>query len=281
MQNDDFKEELITPVFRPAGALCAWVHAMYRYSEVWKVVAPKQQRLLDMTEGLKKQQAELKKKEDELRAVESKVNELKRGCDEAVSDRTKLEKKMADTELKLVRAETLTGALGNEHVRWKADADKKANDLGFVLGDVFVAAACVSYFGGFTGEYRAALVKHWLDIVRDKKIPVTEDWTLQGVLTTPRDIQQWTTVNHLPNDEVSIDSAIVVKYAQRWPLMIDPQGQAKKWIKNEYRMAKDEIVHDPKNPNLLTVRQNDEVCDTLYRTLALLYAHAYVCWRCV
>ena len=30
----------------------------------------------------------------------------------------------------------------------------------------------------------------------------------------------------------SLDNAIVVTNSRRWPLMIDPQGQANKWIKN-------------------------------------------------
>ncbi|CAN0423093.1 unnamed protein product, partial [Laminaria digitata] len=30
---------------------------------------------------------------------------------------------------------------------------------------------------------------------------------------------------------VSTDSAILVTKGTRWPLMIDPQGQANKWIK--------------------------------------------------
>lgn len=33
------------------------------------------------------------------------------------------------------------------------------------------------------------------------------------------------------NFKVSTDSAILVTKGTRWPLMIDPQGQANKWIK--------------------------------------------------
>ena len=36
----------------------------------------------------------------------------------------------------------------------------------------------------------------------------------------------------LPTDDVSIDNGILVKRGQRWPLMIDPQGQANTWVKN-------------------------------------------------
>ena len=31
---------------------------------------------------------------------------------------------------------------------------------------------------------------------------------------------------------LSVDNAIIVNNASRWPLMIDPQGQACKWVKN-------------------------------------------------
>lgn len=31
---------------------------------------------------------------------------------------------------------------------------------------------------------------------------------------------------------VQIENGIIVEYAQRWPLMIDPQGQANQWVRN-------------------------------------------------
>ena len=35
----------------------------------------------------------------------------------------------------------------------------------------------------------------------------------------------------LPDDSISIDNAHIIMNSRRWPLMIDPQGQANKWIK--------------------------------------------------
>ena len=49
----------------------------------------------------------------------------------------------------------------------------------------------------------------------------------------------------MPSDSVSIENGIIVAKARRWPLMIDPQGQANKWVKNmnkEYRDAEGETA---------------------------------------
>ena len=35
----------------------------------------------------------------------------------------------------------------------------------------------------------------------------------------------------LPVDECSVDSAVLATRSRRWPLMIDPQGQAAGWVR--------------------------------------------------
>ena len=47
----------------------------------------------------------------------------------------------------------------------------------------------------------------------------------------PVTIRDWQNFG-LPTDSVSTNSAVLVEKGKRWPLMIDPQGQANKWLKN-------------------------------------------------
>ena len=47
-------------------------------------------------------------------------------------------------------------------------------------------------------------------------------------------------------DAYSTDNAIILHSSRRWPLMIDPQGQANKWVKN---MEKSNQIHVLKMSN--------------------------------
>ena len=56
-------------------------------------------------------------------------------------------------------------------------------------------------------------------------------FSLTTILGEPVKIREWL-IASLPNDSFSIENGIIVANARRWPLCIDPQGQANKWIKN-------------------------------------------------
>ena len=95
-----------------------------------------------------------------------------------------------------------------------------------MVGDVFVAAACVAYYGAFTSTYRQELVSQWTHRCQELEIPISEGMTLVSVLADPFEIRQWNT-DGLPRDQVSTENAILVTRGRRWPLMIDPQEQVR------------------------------------------------------
>jgi hypothetical protein len=77
---------------------------------------------------------------------------------------------------------------------------------------------------------RQALLTSWIAGCKDLGIPVSEDVTLRGVLASPVELREWGLAG-LPADDVSVDNGVLVTRGRRWPLMIDPQGQANAWVR--------------------------------------------------
>lgn len=69
-------------------------------------------------------------------------------------------KTRALTEARLGRSGKLTSALGDEQVRWQECITLFEQEIHNVIGNVFIAAACVAYYGAFTSHYRQLVVHH-------------------------------------------------------------------------------------------------------------------------
>lgn len=74
------------------------------------------------------------------------------------------------------------------------------------------------------------MVQEIVKLLLDQGINCSATYSLTDVLGDPVTIRQWL-ISGLPNDTLSIENGIIVANSRRWPLMIDPQGQANKWIK--------------------------------------------------
>ena len=85
--------------------------------------------------------------------------------------------------------------------------------------------------------------------MKEANIKHSPVFSLSETLGDPVSIRNWR-IFGLPADAYSTDNAIILNSSRRWPLMIAPQGQANKWVKN---MEKENGIHVLKmsNPNYL------------------------------
>lgn len=241
ISNPDFQPALIKSVSSACEGLCKWVRAMEVYERVAKVVAPKKERLCEAEEELAVQMKALEVKRGELKAVEDRLCALNDSLAEMMQKKKDLEDNIELCSQKIIRAEKLIGGLGGEKDRWTEAARLLGIEYNNLTGDVLLSSATVSYLGAFTVDYRVECQQEWHKICMKRKVPCSEDFTLSNILGNQVSIRAWR-IAGLPVDSFSTDNGIMVSNSRRWPLMIDPQGQANKWIKNMEKTNKLAII---------------------------------------
>ncbi|CAO2605458.1 Dynein axonemal heavy chain 6 [Lemmus lemmus] len=254
INNPDFVPEKVEKVSKACKSMCMWVRAMDLYSRVVKEVEPKRQKLRAAQAELDITMATLKEKQALLRKVEDKIKALQDEYDKGVNEKESLAKNMALTKARLVRAGKLTAALGDEQVRWEESIEKFQEEIANIVGNVFIAAACVAYYGAFTAQYRQLLIECWIESCVALEIPIDPSFSLINILGDPYEIRQWNT-DGLPRDLISTENGILVTQGRRWPLMIDPQDQANRWIRNKESKSGLKIIKLTDN-NFLRILEN-------------------------
>lgn len=241
IDHPDFQPAVIKNVSSACEGLCKWVRAMEVYDRVAKVVAPKRERLKEAEGKLDTQMQKLNQKRAELKLVEDRLQALNDDFEEMNTKKKTLEGNIEICSQKLIRAEKLISGLGGEKDRWTEAARQLGIRYTNLTGDVLLSSGTVAYLGAFTVDYRAECQKQWLAQCKDKVIPGSSDFSLSNTLGDPVKIRAWQ-IAGLPIDSFSIDNGIIVSNSRRWALMIDPQGQANKWIKNMEKANKLSVI---------------------------------------
>merc|ERR1711871_1538983 len=94
-----------------------------------------------------------------------------------------------------------------------------------------LGAGCIAYLGPFTSEFRIEMTGKWTEFCKTQNIPVDNNFALDRILGDPVAIREWV-IQGLPADTFSVENGMFATMGRRWPLMIDPQGQANRWVRN-------------------------------------------------
>ncbi|KAL9651290.1 hypothetical protein ABK040_001243 [Willaertia magna] len=228
----------------PLACVLTWVEAMRNYYNISKTIKPIKK---------KKDEAEkrLKDLSDQLGIIKTKVAQLQKDIAENKSKYTKgqeeekslVERKQA-MENKLVAANKLIEGLGSERERWGQQIEDLKLKKNRLIGDCLVCAAFLGYTGAFTVDFRKEMLQEWLNDVKESPIPITDPFDIEDILTDDVQKSKWV-YEGLPSDKISVQNGILTTHATRFPICIDPQLQALKWIKNKEKNIKICTFSDP------------------------------------
>ncbi|XP_032136134.1 dynein heavy chain 9, axonemal isoform X1 [Sapajus apella] len=236
LQNPEFNPEFVATKSYAAAGLCSWVINIVRFYEVFCDVEPKRQALSKATADLAAAQEKLATIKTKIAHLNENLAKLTAKFEKATADKLKCQQEAEVTAGTISLANRLVGGLTSENVRWAEAVQNFKQQEQTLCGDILLITAFISYLGFFTKKYRQSLMDGtWRPYLSQLKTPIPVTPTLDPLrmLMDDADMAAWQNEG-LPADRMSIENATILINCERWPLMVDPQLQGIKWIKNKY-----------------------------------------------
>jgi dynein heavy chain len=211
------------------------------YARVAKNVEPKKKKLKEAEDSVAAMSLLLASKQTELNQVLDRVKALESKLADTLAKRDDLQNQSDQCSGRLLRATELTGGLVDEAARWLQELKQLNQDKIDLTGNILLAAGCIAYCGPFTAVFRQEMVNEWVRTCREFDIPADKDFSLERVLGDAPEIRQWN-IQGLPADPLSVENGMIVTKGQRWPLMIDPQTQANRWIRAKEKANRVQVI---------------------------------------
>uniref|UniRef100_A0A8B9SXA0 Dynein heavy chain 5, axonemal n=1 Tax=Anas platyrhynchos TaxID=8839 RepID=A0A8B9SXA0_ANAPL len=229
---EDYNLETAKKVCGNVAGLCSWTQAMAYFYGINKEVLPLKANLALQEGRLAAAQTELNNAQNQLDEKQMELDQVQAMYDSAVREKQALLDDAEGCRRKMNNATALIEGLGGEKLRWTESSKNFQNQITNLVGNVLLATGFLSYSGPFNQEYRNLLLQLWKKEMNNNEIPYSNDLNLTGMLVDNATVGEWN-LQGLPNDDLSIQNGIIVTKASRYPLLIDPQGQGKIWIKNK------------------------------------------------
>ncbi|WVR09001.1 hypothetical protein IAU60_006061 [Kwoniella sp. DSM 27419] len=232
-----FNYETVNRASRACGPLVQWVIAQVRFSEILDKVAPLREEVasLERQAETTKQQAQVAM--ETVMELEASITRYKEEYAVLISQTQSIKSEMERVQNKVDRSMTLLESLSSEQVRWDAGSKTFETEMGTIVGDILISAASLAYSGFFDQHYRELMRREWTSHLTDAGIRFKVDLALSEFLSTADERLSWQ-ANSLPTDNLCVENAVMLKRYNRYPLIVDPTGQATAFLQNQFKDRK-------------------------------------------
>jgi dynein heavy chain len=223
-------EKAMRGIYSPVWDVVAFFHNLIKYKDAILKVDPLIQASAEAKEKAEKSTNNKNELEAKLELLIEEKNKVEQKYLKSKDEKERVEAEQKKLTDKYDMAMKFTSLLSGNEKRWKEDVIKLNEMKSKLGGDCILASAFVSYVGVFNNVFRENIVNKFKELIALKDIAITSGLDIVNLLVKEEEILKYKSEN-LPDDPFSIANAAIIKRCQRWPLIIDPQTQAMKWIR--------------------------------------------------
>jgi dynein heavy chain len=182
--NPSFKGDAIRSKSSAAAGLCEWVRNIVIYYKIFLKVNPMRERLQEANDKLEKSTASLNVIKSKVADLDSKLKKLMDDFEKATEEKNRVIQEAERTKARLELAERLVGGLADENERWGLELKNLQEKEGYLVGDVLLSSAFVSYIGAFNYQFRAEMINDmWVPDLLKREIPLSDGFDVLQLLT--------------------------------------------------------------------------------------------------
>ncbi|XP_038118676.1 dynein heavy chain, cytoplasmic isoform X2 [Culex quinquefasciatus] len=237
LSNPDYNFEKVNRASMACGPMVKWAIAQVEYADMLKRVEP----LRDELDSLERRADTNIKHGQEVKELitqlEQSIASYKEEYAQLISQAQAIKTDLENVQAKVDRSIALLKSLVIERERWEATSETFRSQMSTIIGDVLLSAAFIAYGGYFDQHYRSNLFSTWCQHLQAANIQFRADIARTEYLSNPDERLRWQ-ANALPTDDLCTENAIMLKRFNRYPLIIDPSGQATEFIMNEFKDKK-------------------------------------------
>jgi dynein heavy chain len=230
--NENLGDKSMEKISSAIDAIFVWAQALIGLYGTFTMISQLNKNVETLTTEQKMLQEDLELTNKQIKDLNDSLAVLSVNLANNQKELRELNKKFEEMTMRLNNAVKLLDGLGSEEINWTKDKEAKKLKIQYFEGECLSCASFLSYFGPFDQEFRKSMAEVFYQDIKNKEILIGENFNVKELLTTDVQVTTWNSQG-LPSDELSTQNAILTTQSTRYPLCIDPQLQAIKWIKNK------------------------------------------------
>ncbi|XP_022096690.1 cytoplasmic dynein 1 heavy chain 1-like isoform X2 [Acanthaster planci] len=237
LSNPDYNFEKMNRASLACGPMVKWAIAQISYADMLHRVEPLRNELDRLEKEANKNKIKQEQVNKLIADLEHSIAGYKEEYAQLISQAQAIKSDLEAVEIKVNRSTALLRSLSHERERWETGSESFKAQMATILGDVLLSSAFMAYAGYFDQQMRQNLFNSWASHLQAACIKYRSDIARVEYLSNADERLRWQ-ANALPSDDLCTENAIMLNRYNRYPLIIDPSGQATEFILNEYKDKK-------------------------------------------